>query len=306
MLDTLVDYNHRNNLPLSNEKLQQVVSKLIAEMEEEERDAKCNANDLTMDTFYNYSPITTNTQGEIANMKNKRQISLGVLAETIKGFNGFTIQSTINDSAYCDSEEDDTESNPNSDSKVATHTSDRKKRKVTDTDTTNRNSPQKLLINRLIPEIIKVTIPPIDQTVAEDAAGNVETLHALRTAPSKEVVTDTSRNAACVFWTPAKVIRHGTDGTTPCYGNTYIGPTRLDSPVCIGGSTTSSQIRTGRQDIISPGGPSVLSGSGTSNHWTLPLMEFTPNIGILRQLGVRELVENSPTNPTPKSTRAVR
>ena len=97
MLDTLVDYNHRNNLPLSNEKLQQVVSKLIAEMEEEERDAKCNANDLTMDTFYNYSPITTNTQGEIANMKDKRQISLGVLAETIKGLMDlqFNQQSTI-------------------------------------------------------------------------------------------------------------------------------------------------------------------------------------------------------------------
>ena len=64
------------------------------------------------------------------------------------------IQSTINDSSYYDSEGNYAERNPNSNPKVANHTSDRKKRKVTDTDTTNRNSPRKLFIKRLIPEII--------------------------------------------------------------------------------------------------------------------------------------------------------
>ena len=61
---------------------------------------------------------------EIANMTSERRISSNILAETIKGFNGLTIQSTINDSAYYYSEEDASESYPKSDSLVATHTSE--------------------------------------------------------------------------------------------------------------------------------------------------------------------------------------
>ena len=57
----------------------------MAETEEEERDAKRNANNMTMDTFFHWSPVTTNTQGEIANVTNERRISLDILAETIKG-----------------------------------------------------------------------------------------------------------------------------------------------------------------------------------------------------------------------------
>ena len=68
------------------------------------------------------------------------------------------LQSTINDFTYYNSEEDDAESYPNSDPKVATHISDGKKGKVADTDTTNRNYQQNLLINQLIPEIISVVI----------------------------------------------------------------------------------------------------------------------------------------------------
>ena len=71
------------------------------------------------------------------------------------------LDSTINNSAYYYSEEYDAESDPTSDPQVATHTSDGKKLKVTDTDTTNWNAPHKLLINQLIPEIIPVAIPPI-------------------------------------------------------------------------------------------------------------------------------------------------
>ena len=94
-------------------------------------------------------------------MTHDRQISSGILEETIKGFNGLTIQSTINNSTYYNSEEDETESDPNSDPRVATHTSDGKKIKVTDIDTSNGNSPQKHLVNQIIPEIILVAIPPI-------------------------------------------------------------------------------------------------------------------------------------------------
>ena len=184
----------------------------------------------------------------------QREETPRLLAETIKGFNGLAIQSTINNSAYYNSEENDAEIDPKSDQLVATHTSDGMKIKVTDTDNTNGNYPRKLLINRLIPDIIPVAIPPIDQTIAEDAAGSGETLHVRRTIVSKDIVTDTARSAARVFRNPAYVIRHGTDRTTQRDGNTAIGSTRLATPVWIGGSTTGSPSRNGIQYIISPRG----------------------------------------------------
>ena len=103
-----------------------------------------------MDTFCQ-SPVTTNTQGNILNVLNGRRISSNILAEMIKVFKGLTLYSTINNSAYYHPEEDDAESDPNSDPDVATHTIDGKKGKSIATDTTNRKSPHKLLINRLIP-----------------------------------------------------------------------------------------------------------------------------------------------------------
>ena len=104
----------------------------MAETEEEEREAKRNANNVTIDIFCQ-SPVTKNTQGKIANVPNERRIYLGILEERIKGFKELTLDSKINYSVYYHSEEDDTESDPNSnpssDPKVATNTSDRKKRK---------------------------------------------------------------------------------------------------------------------------------------------------------------------------------
>ena len=144
---TLVDYNDRNNATLSNEKLRQLVSKVMAETEEEECESKSNVNNVTMDTFCHQSPALTNTQGEIANVTDEKRISSNILAEAIKGFIGLTIQSTINNSEYYNSEEDETESDPNRNPKLAPHTNYRKKRKVTDTDTNNGKSLPKLLIN---------------------------------------------------------------------------------------------------------------------------------------------------------------
>ena len=68
-----------------------------------------------MDTFFHRSPVKTNNQGEIANVTNEMQISLDILAETIKVFNGLTIQSTINNFVYYNSREDDADRDPNSD-----------------------------------------------------------------------------------------------------------------------------------------------------------------------------------------------
>ena len=107
MLETLVDCNDCNNAPLSNDKLRQEASKVMAETKEEEHDSKRKANNVTMDTFCHQYPVTTNTQGEIENVTNEKRISSEILEETMKGFNGLTILSTINGSEYYNSEEDD-------------------------------------------------------------------------------------------------------------------------------------------------------------------------------------------------------
>ena len=81
-----------------------------------------------MDTFCQY-PVKTNTQRKNTNVTNKRRIPSEILVEMIKVFKGLTLQSTINNSEYYNSDEDDAESDPKIDQLVATHTSDRKERK---------------------------------------------------------------------------------------------------------------------------------------------------------------------------------
>ena len=120
---------------------------------------------------------------------------MGALTETPKLL---MIDSTRNDSTYYDLDENDAEEDPKRNPLVATHTSDRNKIKFTDTDTTNGNSPRKLLINRLVPEIIPVAILPIDQKIAEDAARSGETLHVRRTILKKDIVIDVLHSAAHV------------------------------------------------------------------------------------------------------------
>ena len=63
MLETLVDYNDRNNAPLSNEKLWQAISKATVETKAKERNIVIDANNMTVDNFCQ-TPVTTNTQGE--------------------------------------------------------------------------------------------------------------------------------------------------------------------------------------------------------------------------------------------------
>ena len=55
----------------------------MTETEEEERNAKHNANNVTIDTFC-HSLVSINTQRNIANVTNERRISSEILAETIK------------------------------------------------------------------------------------------------------------------------------------------------------------------------------------------------------------------------------
>ena len=140
----------------------------------------------------------------------------------IKGFKGLTLKSTNKNSEYYNSEEDDTERDPKSNQLVATHISDGKKRKVTDNDTTNGNSTQKLLINRLIPEIIPVIIPPTPR-IADGVAASSGTLHARQTINSKEIVTDGAcsgtrvlKDTTVVNWRNTKGKFHGTETLPEC------------------------------------------------------------------------------------------
>ena len=82
-LETLVAYNDHHNAPMSNDKIRQAISTVMSETEEGKNDAKRNANNMTMDTFYQ-SPVTNNTQGKIANVPNERQVASNILAEMIK------------------------------------------------------------------------------------------------------------------------------------------------------------------------------------------------------------------------------
>ena len=48
LVESLIDHNECHNAQFSNENIWQAVSKFVAETEEEERDAKHNANSVTM------------------------------------------------------------------------------------------------------------------------------------------------------------------------------------------------------------------------------------------------------------------
>ena len=78
MLETLIDHNDCHNAPLSSENFRNAVSRVMTETEEEEHDAKCVANNVTMGTFLQ-SPVKINTQRKDENVTNERQIALGIL-----------------------------------------------------------------------------------------------------------------------------------------------------------------------------------------------------------------------------------
>ena len=82
---------------------------------------------------------------------------------------------------------------------VVIHTSNENEIKITATDTTKGNSPQTLLTNRLVPEIIPAVILPINQTTVDGFVGSGRTLHAVRTVLYKDIITDATCSAAHVF-----------------------------------------------------------------------------------------------------------
>ena len=73
------------------------VSTIISKTEEKERDAKRNANNMTVDNFIQ-SPVTTNVPINKSNNPNEKRISSDSLAEMIKVFIILTLQSKLNES----------------------------------------------------------------------------------------------------------------------------------------------------------------------------------------------------------------
>ena len=132
---------------MSKEKFQQAINTIVAETEDEERYEKRNANNLTTDTLIQ-PPVTTNTPRTKIHVANERRISSESLTEMLEGFNRLTLQSTINNSADDHSNKNVAKSDQKSDPLVNNHTSDGKKEKIADTDTTKGNSARKLLTNR--------------------------------------------------------------------------------------------------------------------------------------------------------------
>ena len=73
-------------------------------MEEEEEEIENNINNITINTSFQ-SPVALNAQNKYATMSLERRLASGILAETIQSFKGCTIQSTINNSIYYESDE---------------------------------------------------------------------------------------------------------------------------------------------------------------------------------------------------------
>ena len=76
LLEITIEHTDRSKTPFSNEKLRQAINMIVEETkaEDEEQDAKHNANNVTKDTFIQ-PPVTTNTPKLKTDVANERQIS---------------------------------------------------------------------------------------------------------------------------------------------------------------------------------------------------------------------------------------
>ena len=89
--DTLIYYNDRNDVPLSNENFQQAIYKVIEEEELDAHNITLDSHNITVDTFSQ----TSNTQRENSNaiLTSEKLDKSDALAETSK-------ELTINNSGY--------------------------------------------------------------------------------------------------------------------------------------------------------------------------------------------------------------
>ena len=212
---TIKDCNDRNSAPFSNENIWYEISGVIVEEEAE-------AHNVTAETFCKM-PVTPNTQGENKNaiLTSERLNNLDALAYTLKLL-------TINNAEYYESDKICAKGDLASYPKVDTHTSDWKKRKVTDT--SNKNLQQKLLSNWTLP-IITTTIEP---WISDRIATCGGTPHVLPTHTTKGVITDAARSSPLFLRTPGYVRKTGRYGTTPRNGDFVVGSPWDNRPFMIG------------------------------------------------------------------------
>ena len=83
MLDSLLNHNACHGTPFSSKNIQEVVSRVMEETEEEVKDAEHTVNNVTMATLFQ-SPVAINSQKKDANVTNERQTALNIHAVTIK------------------------------------------------------------------------------------------------------------------------------------------------------------------------------------------------------------------------------
>ena len=138
----------------------------------------------------------------------------------------------------------DPKSDPSSNQKVATHT-------------TNRNFTQKLLISRFVQNIITGIIQPINPPITVDVMGVQDVLSPCQTVILKESVKDAARSCTLIFRRAyGKVSWTSRENAMPWdiisdYNSRLIS----QGPSCV--SNSVSPTRTGHQNIFSPSHPSI-------------------------------------------------
>ena len=135
----------------------------------------------------------------------------------------------------------DPKSDPSSNPKLATYT-------------TNGNSPQRLLANRKIPEIIQGVILPVHQVTADGVLTCGGALHVVRTVLSEEIVTVAAPRAANVFKDHTVVNWKVERRPIPINMNTIGLSPKATIQVMTGTGTSSPPICKRIQEIGSPRG----------------------------------------------------
>ena len=174
----------------------------------------------------------------------------GELLQTLETLKGSTLDSKINHSAYYNSEKDDVESDPKSDPLVANHTSDRKKGKVADTDTTHGNYPQNYCSTGPSQSSPTCLTCRFRMGLQMLEGPRMRTIWFFR---GDHHGRGAQQKACCLISCGGKPGGHGRDDYM---GRKYFqNISRFTSPVNIGGGTTVSPTRIGSQEIIIPRSP---------------------------------------------------
>ena len=192
----------------------------------------------------------------------------------VKQFNGCTIESDKQVNTTIDSKEhvdvrnwlrnDSTEqvdaisdseklvvdgSDPKSDRRVATHTTN----VISDTDTTNRISTQKLFINPTIQAVLR----PITPLVTAEVEVTQESLSPRQTVLPQAIVTDAVRPCSCIFWTTGNVIGTERDRAMPREASSSEKRSRASLQIPMFVATSVSPTRIGNLYTFSLSHPST-------------------------------------------------